>query len=64
MTEKKTVSMPLDEFIKEHEALIAILKRGDRKELLAEAKKQGTELKRYKKDVAKGFEATLILIRK
>lgn len=48
--DKKMYSMPLDDFIEEHEDLIEILEKGSKEELLAEAKKQRKELKKCLKD--------------
>ena len=41
------VEMDLSEFLKEHKRLISILKKGDRIELMNEAKKQEKEVKKY-----------------
>jgi fructose-specific phosphotransferase system component IIB len=46
--EKKVVKMKLDDFIEEHEKLIKILRKGDKKELMAEADSQEKELNEYK----------------
>jgi hypothetical protein len=42
------VTMELDDFIEEHEKLIKILRKGDKKELMAEADSQEKELNEYK----------------
>lgn len=44
------VTMSKEDFIKEHENLIKILKKGDRKELLKEAEKQEKELEEYEEE--------------
>jgi hypothetical protein len=43
----KKVEMSKSEFVKEHQNLVKILRSGDKKSLLAEAKKQEAELKEY-----------------
>lgn len=43
----KDVTMPIEEFCKEHKNLIKILREGSREELLAEAEKQEEELEEY-----------------
>lgn len=43
-----SVTMDLDDFIEEHEKLIKILRKGDKKELMAEADSQEKELNEYK----------------
>ena len=41
------ISMSKTDLLKEHKKLIKILKHGTRKEQIAEAKRQGVELKNY-----------------
>ena len=41
------ISMSKSDLLKEHKKLIKILQHGTRKEQLAEAKKQGVEMKKY-----------------
>jgi len=43
----KTITMSKADLLAEHLKLIKILKKGTRKEQLAEARKQGLELKHY-----------------
>ena len=45
----KRISMEKGELVKEHSHLVKVLKKGDKKELKKEARKQGKELKGYKK---------------
>lgn len=47
VSEKKNVTMKLEDFIEEHKKLIKILREGSREELLAEAEKQEEELEEY-----------------
>jgi len=46
---KKDIYMSLNDFIKEHENLIKVLKNGSKEELLKEAKEQQSELNKKTK---------------
>ena len=45
---QKSLAMPLNDLVEEHEGLVAVLKRDDPKEIANEAKEQSVELKEYK----------------
>jgi preprotein translocase subunit Sss1 len=48
-----SVKMELDDFIEEHKKLVKILRKGDKKELAAEADSQEEELKECLKEHGK-----------
>ena len=45
---QKSLAMPLNDLVEEHEGLVAVLKRDDPKEIADEAEEQAGELKGYK----------------
>jgi hypothetical protein len=46
---KKKVTMSIEQFLKEHEKLLRILKSGSKEEQLEEAKEQEEEVKKEKR---------------